>query len=51
MTSAEKLKTLRVQLRLTPEDRDNLKKLAKGKGKNISEYIRWLIDREVQKNN
>lgn len=43
------LKTIKVQLRLTPLEKDYLDILAEKNMKSMSEYIRMLIDREARK--
>ncbi|SPF55448.1 conserved hypothetical protein [Candidatus Desulfosporosinus infrequens] len=48
---AAKLKTELVQLRLTPLEKEKLKTLADQNQKSLSDYIRWLIDRESLKSN
>ena len=47
--SNELLKTEKVQLRLTPLERDYLNILASRQQMTISEYIRLLLRREVDK--
>ena len=46
---AAKLKTELVQLRLTPLEKEKLKALADQQQKTMSDYVRWLIDREPLK--
>lgn len=43
---AARLKTELVQLRLTALEKEKLKALADQKQKSLSDYIRWLIERE-----
>jgi hypothetical protein len=49
MTNADRLKSQRIQLRLTPLEREYLEALAAKNQMGLSEYLRWLIHREAQK--
>jgi hypothetical protein len=49
MTNADRLKSQKIQLRLTPLERENLAALASKNQMGLSEYIRWLIRRESEK--
>jgi hypothetical protein len=49
MTNADRLKSQKIQLRLTPLERENLEALASKNQMRLSEYIRWLIHRESEK--
>lgn len=40
-------KTERVQLRLTPEVKDALRVIAEAEGRSITNYIEWLIKRDL----
>jgi len=46
MTPAVPLKSQKIQLRLTPIERDLLNRLADRNQMTLSEYLRWLIHRE-----
>jgi len=43
------LKTEKIQLRLTREEREALQKLADREKMSVSGYIRWIINRESKK--
>ena len=49
MSPADPLKTVKLQIRLTPLEREYLQALAAQKQMSLSEYLRWLIHREAQK--
>jgi hypothetical protein len=49
MTNAAGLKSQKIQLRLTPLEREYLEALASKNQMSLSEYLRWLIHREAQK--
>ena len=40
-----------IQIRLEPEKRKQLEKLAKESGHTISSYVRWLLEKDFEKEN